>query len=170
MHGTNFMYTDMLCACVNAPRKGQHVLLGALALLLCSSPPSCSPPHRLADGPYSRRGSTPAQRLSRLDIAGHRRIRGGGNWSSPPALLFLTRWGFSAFTLFFFCLVFSQPPAAVPNRPPIPSSLKIKFTRLHGVWLVLRLNLASWDRIKDPPDIGLGHLLKEGATKALSVI
>jgi len=71
MHGTNFMYTDMLCACVNAPRKGQHVLLGALSLALLLA--------ALLLGSALAGVSTPAQRLSHSDIAGHRQIRDGGN-------------------------------------------------------------------------------------------
>ena len=54
---------------------------------------------------------------------------------------------------FFFCLVFSSPCCH-----PCPTSnsqlSEIKFTRLHSIWLRLRLNLVSWDHIEYLPDIG----------------
>jgi len=64
---------------------------------------------------------------------------------SSPAGVFLT------LPTFFSCLVFSPPHTAVPARPPIPGSPKIKFTRWHGICLCLHLNLISWDRIETSP-------------------
>jgi len=81
--------------------------------------------------------SSPAQRLSRLDIAGHCRICGGGN-RFPPLHSFPHPLGFFDFTPFFLSLALSFlffffsflshfflfPPAAVPAQPLIPGSLK----------------------------------------------
>jgi len=73
MHGTNCMYVDMLCSCANAPIKGQRMLLRALSLSLALLLADSLLVSALAGA------STLVQRLSRPDIAGHRRIRGGGN-------------------------------------------------------------------------------------------
>ena len=110
---------------VDARIKGQHMLLWILLTAL------------LLDLVLAGT-STAAQRLSRPDIAGHRRICGGGNRFPFLALLFLAHWVFFNFTPFFLSHVL---PCCRPRPTSGSRIIEIKFTRLYGIWLRLCLNL-----------------------------
>jgi len=148
----NSTYADMLCACANAPIKGQHLLLRALSLLLSSSlpcywaPPSPGPPrlHRdWADG-------------TSLDIVESVVVvTDAPPAPAAPALVFLAHWGFSDFTPFFLSHLF--PPGCRSRLTSDSRFTEIKFVRLQGIWLcVLISSLGSYQNL---PDIGSGHLL-----------
>ena len=128
----------MFCSCANAPIKEQHVLLRALFLLLSSLSPCCwAPP--LPGPPRQHRDWAD---WTSLDIAESMVVL----TDSPPRTSFPGPLGFFRLYSFFFFLVSS------PHCHPCPTSdsrfTKIKFIRLHSIWLSLRLNLFSWGRIE----------------------
>ena len=140
----------MLCEWANAPIKGQHMILWVL--LLCPSPPSCWTP----SSPEPPRLHRDWADWTSLDIVESVVVVIN---PTPPALLssptgVVRLHSFLSFSRPFFPLSFF-PYFFLMSSPrccPRPSSdslfTKIRFTRLHSIWLHLHLNLFPWNSSK----------------------